>query len=232
MPPNPSTAATKAMIKRVTTKLSMLLPRKLRNRRAVKQVRAAEPSAIEMPDRQKVPYRLRRNAACAVSAIKKITLALNDVALHCTELVHALFVHTGNRGNSMAERNFSIRRIVAWSRNQPVFRERKEFVMAETTIVGDRIEIVEAQNAGMWGALSWSGLSWSGIIAGAFTAIAVAFIFIALGSGIGLSLASPFSASPSAGTLTVLGAVWLGFAQAIGFATGGYVAGRVRRGAS
>ena len=101
--------------------------------------------------------------------------------------------------------------------------------MAETTIVGDRIEIVEAQNAGMWGALSWSGLSWSGIIAGAFTAIAVTFIFIALGSGIGLSLASPFSASPSAGTLTVLGAVWLVFAQAIGFATGGYVAGRLRR---
>src|SRR5580704_12763675 len=103
--------------------------------------------------------------------------------------------------------------------------------MAETTIVGDRIEIVEAQNAGMWSALSWSGLSWSGIVAGAFTAIAVTFIFIALGSGIGLSLASPFSASPSAGTLTVLGAVWLVFAQAIGFATGGYVVDRdtVRR---
>ncbi len=101
--------------------------------------------------------------------------------------------------------------------------------MAETTIVGDRIEIVEAQNAGMWSALSWSGLSWSGIIAGVFTATAVTFVFIALGSGIGLSLASPFSASPSAGTLTVLGAVWLVFAQAIGFATGGYVAGRLRR---
>ena len=37
--------------------------------------------------------------------------------------------------------------------------------MAETTIVGD-LEIVEAQNAGMWSAPSWSGLSWSGIIAG------------------------------------------------------------------
>ncbi|HJY48403.1 MAG TPA: hypothetical protein VJ349_07165, partial [Stellaceae bacterium] len=93
--------------------------------------------------------------------------------------------------------------------------------MADTTIVGDRIEIVDAQNAGLWSALSWSGLSWSGIIAGAFTATAVTFIFIALGSGIGLSLASPFSSSPSAGTLTVLGAVWLVFAQAIGFATGG-----------
>jgi len=101
--------------------------------------------------------------------------------------------------------------------------------MAETTIMGDRIEIVEAQNAGMWGALSWSGLSWSGIIAGAFTAIAVSFIFIALGSGIGLSLASPFSSSPSTTTLTVIGALWLVFSQAVGFATGGYVAGRLRR---
>jgi hypothetical protein len=101
--------------------------------------------------------------------------------------------------------------------------------MAETTIMGDRIEIVEAQNAGMWSALSCSGLSWSGIIAGAFTAIAVSFIFIALGSGIGLSLASPFSSSPSATTLTVIGALWLVFSQAVGFATGGYVAGRLRR---
>ena len=101
--------------------------------------------------------------------------------------------------------------------------------MAETTIIGDQIEVIEARNAGMWNAVSWSGLSWSGIIAGVFAAIAVTFVFIALGSGIGLSLASPFSASPSAGTLTVLGAVWLVFAQALGFATGGYVAGRLRR---
>jgi hypothetical protein len=100
--------------------------------------------------------------------------------------------------------------------------------MAETTIVGDRVEIVDAQNRG-WDALSWSGLSWTGIIAGVFTATAVTFIFIALGSGIGLSLASPYSASPSTGTLTVLGAVWLVFAQALGFATGGYIAGRLRR---
>jgi hypothetical protein len=101
--------------------------------------------------------------------------------------------------------------------------------MAETTIVGDRIEILEAQNTGTWSALSWSGLSWSAIIAGVFTATAVSFIFVALGSGIGLSLASPFSTSPSAGTLTVLGALWLVFVQAVGFATGGYVAGRLRR---
>jgi hypothetical protein len=52
---------------------------------------------------------------------------------------------------------------------------------------------------------------------------------IALGSGIGMVLVSPYSASPSAGTMTAIGALWLVFAQAVGFATGGYVAGRLRR---
>jgi hypothetical protein len=106
--------------------------------------------------------------------------------------------------------------------------EREELAMAETTIVGDHIDVVQAPNAAR-GAFSRSGLSWSGVIAGTLTAIAVTIIVIALGSGIGFVLASPFSSSPSAGTLTVLGAMWLVFAQAVGFATGGYVAGRLRR---
>ena len=63
------------------------------------------------------------------------------------------------------------------------------------------------------------------------TAIAVSFIVISLGSGIGMELVSPYSysSSASASTMTVIGAVWLVFAQAVGFATGGYVAGRIRR---
>ena len=74
-----------------------------------------------------------------------------------------------------------------------------------------------------------SGLSWSGVIAGALTAIAITSLVVALGSGIGMSLASPYSYSPSSSTLTVIGAVWLVFAQALGFAAGGYIAGRLRR---
>jgi hypothetical protein len=83
---------------------------------------------------------------------------------------------------------------------------------------------------GAWGA-TWSGVSWGAVIAGALTAIAVSFIVISLGSGIGMELVSPYSysSSPSASTMTVIGAVWLVFAQAVGFATGGYVAGRIRR---
>ena len=100
--------------------------------------------------------------------------------------------------------------------------------MDDTTIVGDSVAVVGSP-AGGWGG-AWSGISWSAVIAGAITAIAVAFIVIALGSGIGMAVVSPYSySSPSATTMTVIGALWLVFAQAVGFAVGGYVAGRARR---
>lgn len=70
--------------------------------------------------------------------------------------------------------------------------------------------------------------SWSAAIAGAFAATAVAFIIAALGTGIGLPFTSPYNSGISATGLTVAAAVWLVMAQAIGFATGGYLAGRLR----
>ncbi len=97
--------------------------------------------------------------------------------------------------------------------------------MADTTFARESIAVVET---GPYDTVNWSGISWSGVIAGALTAVAVTAIIVALGSGIGLSLASPFSSSPSGSTLTIMGAVWLVFAQAVGFATGGYMAGRLR----
>jgi len=104
--------------------------------------------------------------------------------------------------------------------------------MDETTVISERAILGGVSGAAPqpgWPVLWWSGLSWSAVIAGALTAIAVTIIVVALGSGIGLSLASPYSYSPSGGTLTIMGAVWLVFAQAIGFAVGGYLAGRLRR---
>jgi hypothetical protein len=104
--------------------------------------------------------------------------------------------------------------------------------MDETTVVTERTIVGGVSGAAPrpdWVMSRWSGLSWSAVIAGALTAIAVTIIVVALGSGVGLSLASPYSYSPSGGTLTIMGAVWLVFAQAIGFAVGGYVAGRLRR---
>ena len=70
--------------------------------------------------------------------------------------------------------------------------------------------------------------SWSAAIAGVFAAAAVSFIVIALGSGIGLSFASPYGAGPSLASLTIAAAVWLVMAQAFGFAAGGYLAARLR----
>ncbi len=101
--------------------------------------------------------------------------------------------------------------------------------MDETTSVGDRVGVVRSTSSAAW-ITYWSGLSWSGVIAGAFTAIAVSIILVSLGSGIGFTMVSPYSiSSSSAETLTILGALWLVFSQAVGFATGGYVAGRLRR---
>ncbi|MFZ3359540.1 MAG: hypothetical protein WCA56_10545 [Xanthobacteraceae bacterium] len=102
--------------------------------------------------------------------------------------------------------------------------------MDDTTIVGDSVAIVTSPAQPGWAA-AWSGISWSAVIAGAITAVAVSFIVIALGTGIGMELVSPYSYSwsSSASAMTVIGALWLVFAQAVGFATGGYVAARLRR---
>jgi len=100
--------------------------------------------------------------------------------------------------------------------------------MDDTTIVGDSVAVMTSPAGAGWAA-GWSGVSWSAVIAGALTAIAVTIIVIALGSGIGFVVASPYASSPSAETMTVIGALWLVFAQAVGFATGGYIAGRLRR---
>ncbi len=104
--------------------------------------------------------------------------------------------------------------------------------MDDTTIVGESVgaRAVAPAWPGALTGISLSGVSWSAIIAGAFTAIAVSIIIVSLGTGIGFVLVSPYSySSPSASTMTVIGALWLVFAQAVGFATGGYVAGRLRR---
>lgn len=97
--------------------------------------------------------------------------------------------------------------------------------MSETAIVGENVEVEVLQaNA----AAGNTPFSWSAAIAGAFAATAVAFIIISLGSGIGLSLASPYGSGPSVKALTIAGAVWLVMAHAFGFAAGGYLAGRLR----
>jgi hypothetical protein len=90
-----------------------------------------------------------------------------------------------------------------------------------TAVVGGHIEGVQVGTGG-----NVTALSWSVAIAGALAATAVTFIFLSLGSGVGLAIASP--AGPSAGTLTIAGAIWLVVAQTVGYAVGGFIAGRLR----
>jgi hypothetical protein len=64
---------------------------------------------------------------------------------------------------------------------------------------------------------------------GALAAVAITLLLVALGSGIGLSSVSPWTAlNPSATTFTLLAAVWLIIVQWLSSALGGYLAGRLR----
>lgn len=76
---------------------------------------------------------------------------------------------------------------------------------------------------------SSSAVSWGPIVAGAFAASTLTFILMLLGSGIGLSMVSPWSGQ-SAGltTVAVSTAVWLVVVQWLSSAAGGYLTGRLR----
>lgn len=76
---------------------------------------------------------------------------------------------------------------------------------------------------------SQSAVSWPAIFAGGVVAFALAFILLALGSGIGLSSVSPYAnAGTSLTAFAISGAVWLIIVQWISSALGGYIAGRLR----
>jgi hypothetical protein len=74
-----------------------------------------------------------------------------------------------------------------------------------------------------------SGVAWAAIIAGAFAAAAISLILMVLGSGLGLSVLSPWTLkSTSLATIAVGSVVWLIVVQWIASALGGYLAGRLR----
>lgn len=76
---------------------------------------------------------------------------------------------------------------------------------------------------------SSSAVSWGPIIAGVFAASTLTFILMLLGSGLGLSMVSPWSgAGASAATFAVSTAVWLVVVQWISSGVGGYLTGRLR----
>jgi hypothetical protein len=76
---------------------------------------------------------------------------------------------------------------------------------------------------------SSSAVSWGPIVAGTLAATAITLIFILIGSGLGLTMVSPWSHDSS--SLTTVGAsaaIWLIVVQWVSAALGGYLTGRLR----
>lgn len=76
---------------------------------------------------------------------------------------------------------------------------------------------------------SHTAISWGPIFGGALAATGVTLILLLLGSGVGLTMVSPWSGeSSSAATLGVTAAIWLVVVQWLSSALGGYLTGRLR----
>jgi hypothetical protein len=76
---------------------------------------------------------------------------------------------------------------------------------------------------------SKSAISWAPIIGGAAAAIGVTLILVMFGSGLGLTMISPWSdQSSSAETVGLSAAIWLVVVQWLSAALGGYLTGRLR----
>ncbi len=74
-----------------------------------------------------------------------------------------------------------------------------------------------------------AAISWGAIIGGAVAAVAVTFILVELGAGLGLAAVSPWlQRGPSPTTFAITTAIWLILVQWIAAGFGGYVAGRLR----
>ena len=76
---------------------------------------------------------------------------------------------------------------------------------------------------------SSSALRWGPILAGAFAASTVTVILVLVGSGLGLSMVSPWSGQGASITAVAAStAIWLIVVQWLSSAVGGYLAGRLR----
>lgn len=74
-----------------------------------------------------------------------------------------------------------------------------------------------------------SAISWGPIIAGAVAALGITIVLLTLGSGVGLTMVSPWSGqSASAVTVGYTAAIWFVVVQWLSFALGGYLTGRLR----
>lgn len=99
--------------------------------------------------------------------------------------------------------------------------------MASDVEAVELIAVAEIESAGR-AAGSASAVSWAAIVGGALVAAATTLILIALGSGLGLAVVSPWANGPSPAEFTVGAAIWLILTQWIASGLGGYLTGRLR----
>ncbi|MGA2638254.1 hypothetical protein [Methylocella sp.] len=91
------------------------------------------------------------------------------------------------------------------------------------------METLEITTLADGGETSASAVSWGAIIAGAIAAVASSLVLLLTGSGVGLTIVSPWSNSGvSPTTFAVSTAIWLIVVQWLSSALGGYLTGRLR----
>jgi len=89
-------------------------------------------------------------------------------------------------------------------------------------------ETLRAESLRAEGLSRFTAVDWGAILAGVAVATAITFVMAAFGSGIGLSLASPYEgASPLTHAIAL--ALWVLWVTVASYAAGGYVCGRLRR---
>ena len=94
-----------------------------------------------------------------------------------------------------------------------------------STVVSD-IELVGANTVPEES--SKGATSWGAVVAGGVGAAALTVVLMLVGSGLGLSMVSPYVGIPTLQAATVWTAVWLVVTQWLSALLGGYLAGRLR----
>ncbi|WP_103334237.1 hypothetical protein [Pseudotabrizicola formosa] len=75
-----------------------------------------------------------------------------------------------------------------------------------------------------------SYVDWAAILAGGIFALALSLLLITFGTGLGLSLTSPYRGEGvSAAWVAIAAGIWFAWVMVTGFGAGGYIAGRMRR---
>lgn len=89
--------------------------------------------------------------------------------------------------------------------------------------------VVVAPSPGQTTSSTLAGLSWPAIVAGAVVACALTLVLLAFGTGLGLSMVSPWSgAGVSATTFKITTGLYLIVIAMMASSVGGYIAGRLR----